>query len=48
MVMLASSMFDLTGMSANAGAVGDVLFLAIGGVVAALLVYGLAKQQRRL
>ena len=31
MVMLASSMFDLTGMSANAGAVGDVLFLAIGG-----------------
>ena len=48
MVTLASSMFDLTAMSAHAAAVGEVLFLAIGGVVAALLVYGLAKQQRRL
>jgi hypothetical protein len=48
MVMLASSMFDLTGRGANAGAAGDVLFFAIGGVVAALLAYGLAKQQRRL
>lgn len=46
MIALASSMYDLTGLSANAAALGELLFLAVGGVVTALLFYGLRKQTR--
>lgn len=47
MVMLATSMFELAGVATHAGAVAEGLFIAVGGVVAALLVYGLRTQQRR-
>jgi hypothetical protein len=47
MVALAASMYDLTGGHTNAAALGDLLFLAIGAVVTALLLYGLRTQQRR-
>jgi hypothetical protein len=47
MVALAASMYDLTGVNANAAALGELLFLAIGAVVTALLFYGLRTQQKR-
>lgn len=46
MIALAASMYDLTGLGANAAALSEVLFLAVGGVVTALLLYGLRKQRR--
>lgn len=46
MIALAASMYDLTGMGVNAAALGEALFLAVGGVVTALLFYGFRKQRR--
>ena len=47
MVALAASMYDVTGLTANPAALGELLFLAVGAVVTALLFYGLRKQQKR-
>lgn len=46
MVALAASMFGPTGAGGNAAALGEVLFIAVGAVVTALLLYGLRKQRR--
>ncbi len=45
MIVLAAAMFDLTAVGVHAAALSEVLFLAVGGVVAALLVYGLRSQR---
>ena len=47
MVALAASMFDFTGVASNPAALREVIFLAVGGVVTALLLYGLRTQQKR-
>lgn len=45
MIVLAASMFDMTAVGLHAAALAEVLFLVVGGVVAALLLYGLRKQR---
>jgi hypothetical protein len=47
MVMLAASMFDLTGFGTNPAALREAIVLAMGAVVAALVLYGLRTQQKR-
>lgn len=39
-------MFDLTGLHANTAALRELIFIAVGFVVTALLLYGLNRQQR--
>ena len=46
MIALAASMFDVSGIATGAAAIGEALFFSIGGLVATLVVYGLAKQRR--
>jgi hypothetical protein len=48
MIVLASSMFDLTGVANGATEIGETLFLAVAALVATLVAYGLAKQRRKL
>lgn len=46
MITLAASMFDLGGIATGAAEIGEMLFLAIGALVATLVIYGLVKQRR--
>ena len=45
MITLAASMFEIPGIAFGAAQLGETLFFAIAGVVAMLVVYGLAKQR---
>jgi hypothetical protein len=45
MITLAASMFDIEGIATGAAQIGETLFLAVGALVATLVVYGLAKQR---
>lgn len=45
MITLAASMFDIAEIANGAAAIGEVLFVAIGTLVATLIVYGLARQR---
>lgn len=44
--MLAASMFDLSGVGNGAAEIGETLFFVVGALVAALAVYGLARERR--
>lgn len=46
MITLAASMFDLNGIGNSSADIGATLFLAVGALIATLIVYGLAKQRR--
>ena len=45
MITLAASMFDLAGIATGSAELGETLFFAVGALVAALVVYGIAKQR---
>ena len=45
MITLAASMFDIAGIANGAAEIGEALFVAVVALVAALVVYGLAKQR---
>ena len=45
MITLAASMFDIAEFTNGAAAIGEALFLAIGTLVAVLLVYSLARHR---
>jgi hypothetical protein len=45
MITLAASMFDIAGIATGAAQIGEALFVAVGALVATLVVYGLARQR---